>query len=216
MECHCPTSHCNRILFSGGPLVLVLCWVILAVSFSSCLTASGAGSGSFLIWSTDETKYTQFNTKYLSEGTTLELHMKYPGPHFFLLYFCRSQTIIQLISLWKASLSFPIWHASLHHLKGHWSSIKLPGLRWHMTCCYSVALPMNHGFLHPDHLQEFSLLLQSVCFSFENSLKSYYSKSLCLRTFGRHELDASCGNLPNSPSRNTTSGFGPIIYIFKK
>lgn len=44
--------HWSLIRFSGGPLVAELCWAFLTASFSSGLTASGAGSGSFLIWST--------------------------------------------------------------------------------------------------------------------------------------------------------------------
>lgn len=44
--------HWSLIRFSGGPLVLTVCWVFFAISFSSDFTVSGIASASFFVWST--------------------------------------------------------------------------------------------------------------------------------------------------------------------
>lgn len=49
-------THWSLIRFSGGPLVLTVCWMFFVVSFSSDFAASGVGSASFLFWSTSHQK----------------------------------------------------------------------------------------------------------------------------------------------------------------
>lgn len=165
LECHCAPSHCNLILFSGGPLVLVFCWAVLAVSFSSCLPASGAGSGSFLIWSTVEIKYAQLNPKHLSEGTTLNCSRIHPGPHSFLFHFHRNRTMIQLIPLGKGKqfLSLSYLPACPHYMKGHWTrtqKLHAPLLFSHPT--YESWFPATRMFVRIHGL----LLFLFICFSF--------------------------------------------------
>ena len=53
-------THWSLIRFSGGPLVLTVCWMFFAVSFSSDFTVSGVGSASFFVWSTAREKQVFF------------------------------------------------------------------------------------------------------------------------------------------------------------